>query len=180
MPYVYITIDPTRIEDGNYEVVAGNELRLEHTGGGVSRCKLKEGEDPKAAAAPAATRVCRRARHFLGSDQLPANETGIAMKNKPLVLPLFDLGVPDPLSCDPVHNGRDLQNGLYIAERYLDFSLADIALLFRYSRAPTIFDLAQLGAVLKPNGSTGLIPAAADRLRKLLCEARDVGGGHGK
>jgi len=50
MPYVYITIDPTRIEDGNYEVVAGNELRLEHTGGGVSRCKLKEGEDPKAAA----------------------------------------------------------------------------------------------------------------------------------
>jgi hypothetical protein len=49
MPYVYITIDPTRIEDGIYEV-SGNELRLEHTGGGVSRCKLSPAEDPKAAA----------------------------------------------------------------------------------------------------------------------------------
>jgi len=95
------------------------------------------------------------------------------MKNKPLVLPLFDLGVPDPLSCDPVHNGRDLQNGLYIAERYLDFSLADIAPLFQHHRPAAIFDLAQLGAVLNPDGSTGLIPAAADRLRKLLRKAKE-------
>jgi len=98
--------------------------------------------------------------------------------NKPFVLPLFDLGVPDPLSCDPMHNERDLWNGLYILERYMGVSLEDITLLFRCSRAATIFDLAQLGAVLKPDGSTGPIPAAADRLRKRLCEVRHVG--HGK
>jgi hypothetical protein len=56
------------------------------------------------------------------------------MSNKSLILPLFDLGVPDPLSWEPIYNGRDLQNGLYVAERYLGFSLADIALLFRHSR----------------------------------------------
>src|SRR5262245_45742207 len=94
------------------------------------------------------------------------------MENKPLVFPLFDLGVPDPSSCDPMHNGRDLQNGLYVAERYLDFSLADIALLLQHCRAATIWYLAQLGAVLTPDGSTGLIPAAADQLRKLLREAK--------
>jgi hypothetical protein len=49
MPYIYITLSPNRIEDGNY-TVSGNVLRLEHTGGGVSKCKLAPDEDPKAAA----------------------------------------------------------------------------------------------------------------------------------
>src|SRR5262245_7242285 len=44
--YVYVQISPDRIEDGNYEVINGNELRLEHTGGGVSKCRLREGDDP--------------------------------------------------------------------------------------------------------------------------------------
>jgi hypothetical protein len=75
--------------------------------------------------------------------------------NKPLVLPLFDLGVPDPLSCDPMHNERDLWNGLYILERYMGVSLADIALLFRYSRAATIFDQAAQ-AFMRGEGRRGL------------------------
>ena len=98
--------------------------------------------------------------------------------NKPLVFPLFDLGTSDPLSPDPMHNESNLWNGLYISERYMGFSLEDIALLFRHSRPAAIGYLAQLGAVLNPDGSTGLIPAAADRLRKRLCEVRHVG--HGK
>jgi len=73
-----------------------------------------------------------------------------------------------------MHNDRDLQNGLYILERYMGLSLEDIALLFRHSRPATIGYLAQLGAVLNPDGSTGPIPAAADKLRKLLCEAKDA------
>lgn len=73
---------------------------------------------------------------------------------------------------DPMHNDRDLQNGLYILERYMGFSLEDIALLLRHSRPAAIGYLAQLGAVLNPDGSTGLIPAA-HKLRKLLCEAKD-------
>jgi hypothetical protein len=75
---------------------------------------------------------------------------------------------------DPMHNDRDLQNGLYILERYMGFSLEDIALLLRHSRPAAIGYLAQLGAVLNPDGSTGLIPAAADKLRKLLYEAKDA------
>ena len=39
---------------------------------------------------------------------------------------------------DPMHNDRDLQNGLYILERYMGFSLEDIALLFRHSRPAAI------------------------------------------
>jgi hypothetical protein len=73
---------------------------------------------------------------------------------------------------DPMHNDRDLQNGLYILERYMGFSLEDVALLFWHSRPAAIGYLAQLGAVLNPDGSTGLIPAA-HKLRKLLCEAKD-------
>jgi hypothetical protein len=49
MPYAYIYTSSNSIEDGTYEV-SGNELRLEHSGGGVSKCKLKPGEDPKTAA----------------------------------------------------------------------------------------------------------------------------------
>jgi len=74
---------------------------------------------------------------------------------------------------DPMHNDRDLQNGLYILERYMGFSLEDIALLFRHSRPAAIGYLAQLGAALNPDGSTGLIPAAADKLRKLLRKAKE-------
>jgi hypothetical protein len=73
-----------------------------------------------------------------------------------------------------MHNDRDLQNGLYILERYMGFSLEDIALLLRHSRPAAIGYLAQLGAVLNPDGSTGLIPAAADKLHKLLSEAKDA------
>jgi len=51
---------------------------------------------------------------------------------------------------DPMHNDRDLQNGLYILERYMGLSL--FALLFRHSRPATIGYLAQLGAVLNPAG----------------------------
>jgi hypothetical protein len=75
---------------------------------------------------------------------------------------------------DPMHNDRDLQNGLYILERYMGFSLEDIALLFRYSRPAPIYYLAQLGAVLNPDDSTGTIPAAAGELRKLLDGAKDA------
>jgi hypothetical protein len=75
---------------------------------------------------------------------------------------------------DPMHNDRDLQNGPYILERYMGFSLEDIALLFRPSRAAAIGYLAQLGAALNPDGSTGPIPAAAAKLRKLLREAKDA------
>jgi hypothetical protein len=64
---------------------------------------------------------------------------------------------------DPMHNDCDLQNGLYILERYMGFTLEDIALLFRHSRAATIYYLAQLGAVLNPDGSTG--PASSQRQR---------------
>jgi hypothetical protein len=78
------------------------------------------------------------------------------------------------MTYDPIHSERNLQNGLYIAEQYLGFSLRDIALLFRYSRPAAIGYLAQLGAVLNPDGSTGIIPAAAGELRKLLDEAREV------
>jgi len=49
MPYAYVYVGPNRIEDGTYEV-DGDTLRLEHSGGGVSKCKLAPGEDPKAAA----------------------------------------------------------------------------------------------------------------------------------
>jgi hypothetical protein len=75
---------------------------------------------------------------------------------------------------DPMHNDRDLQNGLYILERYMGFSLEDIDLVFRHSRPAVVGYLAQLGAALNPDGSTDPIPAAADKLRKLLCEAKDV------
>jgi hypothetical protein len=81
---------------------------------------------------------------------------------------------PDPLSCDLIYSERNLQNGLYIAEQYLGFSLQDITLLFRHSRPAAIGYLSQLGAVLNPDGSTGTIPAAAGKLRKLLGEAREV------
>jgi hypothetical protein len=49
MPYVYIYINRNQIEDGTYEV-DGDTLRLEHSGGGVSKRKLAPGEDPKAVA----------------------------------------------------------------------------------------------------------------------------------
>jgi hypothetical protein len=49
MEYIYVQITPDRIEDGNYEV-NGDELRVEHAGGGVSKCTLRPGEDPKRAA----------------------------------------------------------------------------------------------------------------------------------
>jgi len=49
MPYVYIYTGSDSIEDGTFEV-NGDEVRLEHSGGGVSKCKLAPGEDPKAAA----------------------------------------------------------------------------------------------------------------------------------
>ena len=75
---------------------------------------------------------------------------------------------------DPMHNDRDLQNGLYILERYMGVSLKDIALVLRRSRPAAIGHLAQLGAALNPDGSTGLIPAAANKLRKLLGEAKDA------
>jgi hypothetical protein len=78
------------------------------------------------------------------------------------------------MTYDPIHSERNLQNGLYIAEQYLGLSLRDITLLFRHSRSATIGYLAQLGAVLNPDGSTGTIPAAAGKLRKLLGEAREV------
>jgi len=48
MPYVFTQPnpnDPTRIEDGTYQIVDG-VVRVEHTGGGMSKRKLKEGEDP--------------------------------------------------------------------------------------------------------------------------------------
>ena len=48
MPYVYIFTGSNSIEDGTYEV-NGNEVRVEHSGG-VSRCKLAPGEDPRNAA----------------------------------------------------------------------------------------------------------------------------------
>ena len=45
MPYVYIYTGSHSIEDGTFEV-NGDEVRLEHSGGGVSKCELKAGEDP--------------------------------------------------------------------------------------------------------------------------------------
>jgi hypothetical protein len=56
MAYVYVYTGPNSIEDGNFEV-NGDELRLEHSGGGVSKCKLAPGEDPKTAA-------CRLLREY--------------------------------------------------------------------------------------------------------------------
>ena len=49
MEYVWTQISPDRIEDGRFEV-NGNQLRVEHTGGGVSKCKLAPDEDAKRAA----------------------------------------------------------------------------------------------------------------------------------
>jgi hypothetical protein len=43
--------------------------------------------------------------------------------NKPLVLSLFDLGAPDPLTPDPVHRTDHLWHGLYMAECHIGFSL---------------------------------------------------------
>ena len=49
MPYVYIQISPDRIEDGTFSV-DGDRVRVDHSGGGVSRGKLAPGEDPKTVA----------------------------------------------------------------------------------------------------------------------------------
>jgi|SRR5262249_12228002 len=94
--------------------------------------------------------------------------------NKLLVFPLFDLGTPDPLTPDPVHRTDHLWHSLYMAECHMGFSLADIALLFRYARPATISCLAEIGAVLNPDDSTRLVPVAKGQLRKLLREAKDA------
>jgi hypothetical protein len=70
---------------------------------------------------------------------------------------------PDPLSCDPMHSERNLQNGLYIAEQYLGFSLRDVALLFWHSRPAAIGCLAQLGEVLLRTADKGRSRRRSDK-----------------
>ena len=72
--------------------------------------------------------------------------------------PLFELPPAPPDMPDPVHNDRDLWNGIDVATEYLGFTLEDIAILFRYRRPAAIWHLAKLGAVLNPDGSTGSRP----------------------
>jgi len=68
MPYVYVITGPNRIEDGTFEV-SGDEARVEHTGGGASKCKLAPGEDPKIAA----RRLLRERANERGSFYDPIN-----------------------------------------------------------------------------------------------------------
>jgi hypothetical protein len=97
--------------------------------------------------------------------------------NKPLALSLFDLGVPDPLTPDPVHRTDHLQHGLYMLERHFGFTLQDIAILFRHHRPAAIGYIAEIGAVLNPDDSTRLVPLAIVDLRRLLREAKDAAKG---
>src|SRR5262249_60898670 len=47
---------------------------------------------------------------------------------------------------DPIHRTVDLWRGLDVAERYLGFSLEDLALIFRYARPAAIWHLFAIGA----------------------------------
>jgi|SRR5262245_17046728 len=92
---------------------------------------------------------------------------------------------------DPIHRTVDLWRGLDVAERYLGFSLEDLALIFRYARPAAIWHLFAIGAhyaawaaddprirsgshevVLSPEIKTQLEPTGAG-LRDLLRKAKE-------
>jgi hypothetical protein len=63
---------------------------------------------------------------------------------------IFEIGKPDPLNPDPVHNDADLWAGIDAATTYpqLGLSLADIATALRHCRHAAILVLARIGAEL--------------------------------
>ena len=139
MPYVYIQISPDRIEDGTFSV-DGDRVRVDHSGGGVSRGKLAPGEDRQTIAA----RARQRARLVLRSDQLQALELGVTDE---IHLRKADHRPPTSRTrtCPIPYTTSMIYGSASIGRNALGFALGDIALMFRHSRHATILGFAQLG-----------------------------------
>jgi len=74
--------------------------------------------------------------HFLDQGQLLPSR-------KPTLYELFEMAVQE--AEDPIHRTVDLWRGIDVAERFLGFSLEDLALMFRYCRPATIWHLFPIG-----------------------------------
>src|SRR5262249_18776006 len=73
---------------------------------------------------------------------------GEAVMNLMELFDLNDLPRPHPDCPDPVHDDHALWRGTDVAERFLGFSLQDIALIFRHARPTAISILCAIGAQL--------------------------------